>query len=436
MSTRLIIRGGRLLCPATGLDLRGNVVVMGSSIALITAESVAALEGDLIIDATDCIVCPGFVDLHAHFCEPGEEHKEDLESGGRAAVRGGFTSVVTGSQTTPSVDSRAVVEHLVRRSAAVSACRVLPMGALTRAREGRRLSEMYDLRDGGAVCLGDGDLSVSDPALLRRAMQYARSVGLPVFEHPEDLSLAAHGVMHEGGVSTRLGLVGSPAVAEEIVVLRDLALCAETGVRLHLGPVSALGAVEAIRRAKADGLPVTCAVTAAHLHFTDDLIAAAYGPNLRSRPPFRSSLHRDALRRAVAEGTIDAITSGHRPQSAVEKDVEFDLAEPGLIGLQTALGQTLQLVDLGHLTLIDALARLVVGPNVVLGRRPGRLAAGEVADLVIFDPNVRQRVEVDAEGSRARNTPLLGQVLPGRVRCTLVNGRRVFETQDLDGASA
>jgi dihydroorotase len=295
------------------------------------------------------------------------------------------------------------------------------MGALTVGRAGRRLTEMYDLREAGAACLGDGDACVADAGLLRRAMEYARAVGLPVFEFPEDRSLAGVGVMHEGTTSTRLGLNGIPAVAEEAIVLRDLALCAATGARLHLGPLSAAASVAAIRRAKAAGLPVTCAVTAAHLHLTDEAVAAAYSPQLRSRPPFRAQEDRRAQRDGQADGTIDAITSGHRPQSPVEKDLEFDLAEPGLVGFGTTLGLTLRLVEEGVLSLARALATLTAAPAAILGRR-ATFEPGALADVVVFDPARRTRIVPGEVLGRSRNTPFLGQALPGEVRYTLVGG--------------
>jgi dihydroorotase len=421
MNSRTFIAGGRVVCPATGLDAMGTLVVSNGVVEAVESGAFSPPAGARVLDATACIVAPGFVDLHAHFCDPGEEHKEDLASGGRAAVRGGFTSVVVGAQTTPANDTRAVTEMIVRRAASLSGCRVLPMGALTLGRGGRRLTEMFDLREAGAVCFGEGDSAVADAGLLRRAMEYARAVGLPVFEHPEDRSLAGVGVMHEGAVSTRLGLNGVPAVAEVAVVVRDLALCAATGARLHLGPISAADSVSAIRRAKAEGWPVTCAVTAAHLHLTDEAVAAAYSPQLRSRPPFRAEADREALRAGVADGTIDAISSGHRPQSPVEKDLEFDLAEPGLVGLGTALGLTLRLVEDGRVPLVRALAALTDGPARVLSRR-ATLTAGDPADVVVFDPVRRVRSSPGEALGRARNTPFLGHALPGEVRYTLVGG--------------
>jgi dihydroorotase len=322
-----------------------------------------------------------------------------------------------------------VTELIRARAQAVGRARILPIAALTRGCKGERLTEMFDLREGGAVALGDGSRAVADAGLLRRAMEYARAVGLPVFEHPEDAALAGKGVMHEGPVATRLGLAGVPAAAEDVVVMRDIAVAEHTGARLHLGPISTRGAVRAVRMAKDAGLPVTCAVTAAHLHLTDEALAEAYDPNLRVRPPLRSADHVEALRAAVADGTIDAVASGHRPQSPVEKDVELDLAGPGMIGLETALGLVLRLVHAGALSLPAAIARLATGPARALGLEFGRLSVGAPADVVVFDPDARVRVEAAGLASRARNTPFLGQVLPGKVDVTLVGGRIVYSAE-------
>ncbi len=426
---RTFIRGGRVLCPATGFDGTGTVVVEGDRIAGVHADNVEPGPEDRVIDARGRVVAPGFVDLHAHLGEPGEEHKEDIASGALAAVKGGFTSVAVASATEPVNDARAVTELLATRGRAVGKARILPVAAITRGGRGERLTEMFDLRDGGAVALGDGARSVADAGVLRRAMEYARAVGLPVFEHPEDARLAGAGVMHEGTVSTRLGLAGVPAAAEDVVVMRDLAIAEHTGARLHLGPVSTRGAVRALRAAREAGVRVTCAVSAAHLHLTDEAVAEAYDTNLRVRPPLRPAEHVDALRAALADGTIDAVASGHHPQSPVEKQVEFDLAEPGMIGLELALGLVLRLVQAGVLTLATAIERLSAGPARVLGLDAGRLAAGAPADVVVFDPDARVRIEAAALASRSRNTPFLGQALPGKVDVTLVGGRVVYSAE-------
>ena len=419
------IVNGRVLCPASGVDAEGGVEISGGTIAAVHQGNVTPPAGATVIDARGALVCPAFVDLHCRLGEPGEEHKEDLETGGRAAARGGFGTVCPAADTRPVNDTRSVTEHLVRRAADLGTVRVRPVAALTVRGEGRRLTEMFDLREAGAVAFGDGAHAIADAALLRRGLEYARAVGLPVFEHPEDARLAHAGVMHEGEVATRLGLKGVPAAAEDILVLRAIALAELTGARVHLGPVSTRGAVRAIRRAKHAGIAVTCAVTAAHLHLTDAKVAEAYDTNLRVRPPLRPQAHVDALRAGLSDGTIDAVASGHSPQSAVEKAVEFDIAEPGIIGLETTLGLVLRLVEAGTLGLGDAIARLTCGPAAALGIDAGRLVAGAPADLTVVDTEARVRVEPGDLASRSRNTPFMGQALPGRVAWTLVGGRVV-----------
>ena len=427
---RIWIRGGTVVCPASGFEGPGVVEIVGDTIAAVHPGTGPSNTPGRVIDADGAVVAPGFVDLHAHLGEPGDEYKEDLETAGQAAVRGGFTSVCASPDTHPVNDSRAFTEYLVRRGAATAAARILPIGALTVGCEGKRLTEMYDLCAAGAVALGDGQRSVADAGLFRRAMEYAKAVGVPVFEFPEDASLSLGGVMHEGRVSTQLGLRGVPCAAEDVVVHRAIELVRHTGARVHLGPISTHGAVMAVKRAKEQGLPLTCAVAAAQLHLLDASIAESWSPHLHVRPPLRSESHREALRVGLQEGVIDAVTSNHRPQGAVDKEVPFARAEPGMSGLQTTLGLVLRLVEQGILSLSDAVARLAVGPADVLGMAAGRLTAGAKADVVVFDPSVKVRVESAVLASRSKNTPFLGQALPGRVLATLVGGRVAYGEDD------
>ena len=427
---RVWIRGGTVVCPASGIEGPGVVEIVGDQIEGVHLGSGPAQMPGRVIDATGAIVAPGFIDLHAHLGEPGTEYKEDLETAGKAAVRGGFTSVCASPDTHPANDSRAFTEYLVRRGAETSAARILPIGALTVGLAGKRLTEMYDLCAGGAVALGDGQRSIPDAGLFRRAMEYAKAVGVPVFEFPEDASLALGGVMHEGRISTQLGLRGVPCAAEDIVVHRAIELVRHTGARVHLGPISTRAAVLAVKRAKEQSLPVTCAVPAAQLHLLDEAIAETWSPQLHLRPPLRSAEHRDALRVGLQEGVIDAVTSNHRPQGAVDKEVPFARAAPGMIGLQTTLGLVMRLVEQGLLSLRDAVARLSAGPAGVLGSGAGRLTKGGKADVVIFDPSAKVRVESATLASRSKNTPFLGQALPGRVIATLVGGEVVYGEED------
>ncbi|MCA9537586.1 MAG: dihydroorotase [Myxococcales bacterium] len=429
MSDRLLIRGGRLLSPATGLDGPGTLEIEGGQIVAVHPGEVSPGPGVEVINAHDRVVCPGFIELHAHLGEPGDEHKEDLASAGRAAAQGGFTTVCARPDTHPVNDSRAVTEYLVRRAAAVAGVRVLPIAALTLGREGKRLTEMFDLREGGAVAFGEGDRAIADAGLMRRALEYARALDAPVFEYPEDAKLAGRGVIHEGPVATRLGLEGAPAAAEDVIALRALALAEQTGARIHLGPISTRGSVRALRLARAEGLPITASVSALHLHFTDEDVAADWSTDLRLRPPLRPRGHVEALRAAVAEGLVEAISGHHWPQGLAEKQTPFGRAEPGAIGFETTLGLTLRLVESGVFDLQTAVARLTSGPARVLGLPAGRLTPGAPADVVVFDPRARTRIDGQTLASKARNTPLLGQALPGRVASTVVGGRVVYDAE-------
>ncbi|MCB9524343.1 MAG: dihydroorotase [Myxococcales bacterium] len=421
----LRIQGGRILCPASGVDAPGTVDIAGETVAAVHLGVVPLLEGVPVLDAQGLVVAPGFVDLHAELGEPGFERRETLDHALAAAAQGGFTAVCASPASDPANDCAAITGFLVRRAAEVGGARLLPIAALTLGREGKRLSEMFTLREAGAVAFGDGDRAVVDSGLLRRGMEYAHAVGVPVFEFPEDRRLSGRGTMHEGPVATRLGLKGVPAAAEDVMVWRAVALAEQTGARIHLGPLSTAGAVRAVRLAKAQGLPVTAAVSATHLHLTDEAVAeSGYSTHLRLRPPVRGEADRAALRAGLADGTLDAVTSHHSPQTFEDKALEFDLAAPGAIGLGTALGLTLRWAEIEGRPLADVVRALATGPAGVLGRGAS-IQAGDVADLVVFDPDARTRIEGGQLASKARNTPWLGHALPGRVQWTVVGGRVV-----------
>ncbi len=428
MSEVTLITGGHLLCPWAGLDGPGTLEIIDGQIVAAHAGGVEPGPGAIRLDATGCLVTPGFVDLHVHLGEPGFEHREDLASAGAAASRGGFTTLCPGPESAPVNDHRDLTEALVRRGRELSGVRIRPVAALTRGLRGERLTDMFDLASGGAVAFGDGDRHIADAGLLRRAMEYSRAVGRPLFVWPEDATLVHGGVMHEGSVSTRLGLAGIPAAAEIAAAWRAVVLAEQTGAVIHLGPISTAGAIEALRAGRAKGLTITASVGGAHLHLTDEEIGKAYSTALRVRPPLRPRADVEALRGALAEGLIDTVTSLHRPHSAVEKEVEFDLAEPGMAGLETTLGLVLRLVDEGALTLRRAVEVLTAGARV-LGLPEGTLAPGAPADVVVFDPKSKVRVEAESLRSKARNTPFLGQALPGRVAWTLVGGRVIYAAE-------
>lgn len=414
--SRLWITGGRLLCPATGRDEVGALEIVDGEIVGVRD---AAPAGEKQLDAAGAVVTPGFVDLHVDLGVPGAEFREGLAAGTAAAARGGFTTICLRPTAERPNDDPAVTAAILGQPARV---RVRPVAALSVGLEGRRLSEMIRLAEAGAVAFGDRR-DVADSALLRRGMEYALATGQPVFVTPEDARLAGKGVMHEGPVATRLGLPGVPAAAEEVAVARAVALVEETGAPAHVGPISTAGAVRLLRDAKGRGLPVTCSVGAPHLVLLDEAIADAYDPNLRVRPPLRDALHQDALIGGLREGVIDAVTALHVPCTVAEKALEFGLARPGMVGLETALGVLLQLVDKGLLDLKSAVRALTAG--AVVGQRSA-LEPGARADVVVFDPDARTRVDRESLAGKAFNTPFLGQALPGRVRATVVDGQVVY----------
>jgi dihydroorotase len=370
------------------------------------------------------------VDLHAHLREPGQEVKETIASGSRAAAAGGFGTVCALANTDPPADTASDVAAVlteVRRSAEV---RVHTYGTVTKRRQGSELSELADLADAGAVAFSDDSQPLRNSRLLRHALEYSRIVGRPIVDHCEDPELAADGVMHEGEVAAWLGLRGQPSAAEEVAVARDLALARFTGGRLHLAHLSTAGAVELVRAAKAEGLNVTAEATPHHLTLTDALVAGTerggpYDPNAKVSPPLRSDADRAALVGALGDGTIDAIATDHAPHTVVDKQCEFDNAAFGISGLETALGLVLRLVHEGRLTLLQLVDRMTIGPARAFSLQAGTLTEGSPADLVIFDPDAEWTVEPNAFFSRGKNTPLAGATLRGRVKATVIGGRLV-----------
>lgn len=383
------------------------------------------------------LVVPGFVDLHAHLREPGAEDSETIRSGAHAALRGGFTSVCAMPNTDPPVDSAGAVADLLARGAAAGGARVLAIGCITRAREGRELADLIELARAGAVAFSDDGSPVSDARLFRNALEYSRSTGVPVIEHAQDAALSGRGVIHEGTVSAALGLAGVPAAAEEVAIARDLALCAMTGARLHLTHVSTRGSVELIRQAKAGGSAVTADVTPHHLALTDDWVAgsrlfawedagqraAPYDTNTKVNPPLRTRADVEACWAGLVDGTIDAIATDHAPHSSVRKDVEYQDAAFGIAGLETALPLLLAGVAAGLAPLEIVLRALSDAPRRILG-----LPAPD-DDWIAIDREAEWTVGSDTLASRGRNTPLLGRVLRGRVVAAAVGGELRYDSE-------
>src|SRR5262245_14893339 len=426
----LVLKGGRVFVvpPDTAgrmADQQADVRIVGGRIA----EVGRGLSGGRIVDVSGLWVAPGLIDLHVHLREPGQEYKEDIETGTKAAVAGGFTTICCMPNTKPVNDQRSVTDLIVRRAREVGPVKVRPIGAITQGLEGKTLADIADMKQGGIVAISDDGRPVMNAGLMRRAFEYARTFDLPVVQHAEDLDLAEAGAMNEGAVSTRIGIRAQPACAESAMVARDLEIVEWTNARYHVAHVSTARTVALVREAKSRGLHVTCEVTPHHLALTDEA-CRHYDTNTKVMPPLRTAADRDALLEALVDGTIDCIATDHAPHSPVEKDVEFECAAPGMLGLETALPIILDFVRMGSLEDRRAIAALTGAPARAFGLSGGRLAVGAVADVCVIDPERPVTITADGLASKSKNTPFLGQTLAGRAVLTLVEGRAVF---DLDG---
>ncbi len=431
----LVLRGGRVF-PGPGLGDPGarpadraiDVRVAGGRIV----ELGRGLSAHRVVDVRDLWVVPGLIDLHVHLREPGQEYKEDIETGTRAAAAGGFTTICCMPNTRPVNDQRTVTELIVRRARDVGAVRVRPIGAITAGLEGKALADIADMKEGGIVAISDDGRPVMNAGLLRRAFEYARTFELPLVQHAEDLDLSEEGAMNEGAVATRIGIRGQPACAESAMVARDLEIVAWTGARYHVAHVSTARTVALVRDAKRRGLPVTCEVTPHHLALTDEA-CSHYDTSTKVMPPLRTAADQAALFEALADGTIDCIATDHAPHSPVEKDVEFECAAPGMLGLETALPILLGFVREGRLDEARVLAALTSAPARAFGLSGGALAVGAAADVCVIDPERPVSIDADALRSKSKNTPFLGRTFAGRAVLTLLEGRAVH---DLDGRLA
>ncbi len=425
MSELLFIEGGRVIDPAGGVDGLRTVVVRDGRIAEV-AERVERPREARVLDARGRWVTPGFVDLHVHLREPGQEYKETVATGARAAVAGGFTTVAAMANTSPVNDNASVTELVLARAAAAGLARVRPVGCVSRGQKGEELAEYGELKAAGCVALSDDGRPVASPALMRRALEYARAFDLPVAVHEEEPALAGKWAMHEGAAATRMGLKGMPAQAESAMVWRDVELAELTGGRLHLQHLSTAGSVRALREAKRRGLRVTGEAAPHHLALTDeDLARAGYDTSWKMNPPLRSVEDRRAVQEALADGTIDCVATDHAPHSAVEKELEFDAAANGVVGLETAFAVCLGLVRQGLLSERRLIEALTAAPARAFGLAAGSLAPGAPADVAVLDPAAEWRVEPERFHSKGRHTPWKGAALTGRCTHTLVDGRLV-----------
>lgn len=421
--SRLLIRGGRVIDPGHGVDLQGDVLVDDGRIVAVA--QLLAPDSAEVLDARGLVVCPGFVDPHAHLCEPGWEHRETIATGAAAAAAGGYTSVCAMPDTDPPVDDPASVGFIVAAGRRAKGARVFPAAAVSAGRKGEHLTEFGEVVDAGAIAVTDAGRAIASSKLMRLALEYARSFDIPVLSHPEDADLARGGVMHEGVVSTRLGLKGKPSAAEEIGASRDLALAAATGGRLHLQRVSTAVAAARIRQAKECGVNVTAEVTAHHLLLAHEVVAS-YGTEFKVDPPLRTRDDTRALCAALADGTIDCIATDHAPRHYDEKEQAFDDAPFGAVGFETTFAVLhTHLVVTGKLELATLIERMSTGPRTALGLARGTLQPGEPADIVLLDPEAQWTIDPEAFLSKCRNTPFAGKQVTGKVVRTLVGGRTV-----------
>jgi dihydroorotase len=421
---KIHIQNGRIIDPANGIDRKSDLYVAEGRIVGID-KAPNGFDADGIVDASGCVVCPGLVDLSARLREPGYEYRATLESEMAAAAAGGVTSLACPPDTDPPLDEPGLVEMLKHRARLPDFAHVYPVGALTIKLAGERLTEMAELAEAGCVAFGQANSVIVDTQVLWRAMQYAATFGFPVWLQAQDPFLARDGVAHDGEVATRLGLTGIPVAAETIALATILQLARETGAQVHLTRISSAAGLEMIAAARRSGITATCDVAIHHLHLCDNDIGN-FSPHARLDPPLRSLSDRDALRRGLADGTINAVCSDHTPVDDDAKQMPFDEAEPGATGLELLLPLTLKWATEMKLPLAKALARVTSDPAKILGIEAGTLAVGAPADICVFDPKDCIRVSRETLRSQGRNTPFLGLELPGRVRYTLIDGHLAY----------
>ena len=427
---RILIAGGRVIDPANRRDAVLNLLIEDGRIAdVATPGAHPAPAAERVLDARGKVVCPGFVDLHVHLREPGREDMETIATGTRAAARGGFTSVCCMANTNPVNDNQSVTDFIVDRARRDGAVNVFPIGAISKGMKGEELAEIGERVGAGCIAISDDGMPVMNAELMRRALEYATLFNIPVIQHAEDLHLTGKGVMHEGRVSTELGFKGIPAASEAVIVARDLLLSELTGSHYHVAHVSTAEAVQMVREAKAKGLHVTCEAAPHHFALSDEAVMS-FDTNAKMSPPLRSPRHVEAVKAGLRDGTIDAIATDHAPHTIQDKEVEFDYAANGIIGLETAFGLTVTaLVESELLPLSQAIARLTSEPARIFGLPKGTLSVGADADVTIVDPTREWVYDVRQSASKSRNSPFHGWKLRGQVLATIVGGKVVWELQ-------
>ncbi len=424
---KLLIAGGHLIDPTENQNSGKNLLIEDGKVVAWLGQNESAPEDAEVFDATGLIVAPGFIDLHVHLREPGQEHKETIASGCAAAAAGGFTSVCPMPNTSPVNDNAAITRYVIEQAERAGLANVFPVGAITKSSDGTELAEMGEMKAAGAVAVSDDGRPVPNAGIMRRAMEYAKDFDLPVVDHCEDKSLSSGGVMHEGKISLLLGLKGMPALAEEIDAVRDIILAKETGAHIHIAHISTKGAIEIVRRAKNEGINVTCEVTPHHFTLTDAIVEG-YDTNTKMSPPLRSEEHLEAILEALKDGTIDAIATDHAPHHADEKALEYDRAPFGIIGLETAVGLAFE--QLVHAGIVD-LARLVelfsTNPAKIFRlENRGTLKIGSIADVTILDPDLNWTYRATETKSKSKNTPFDNRAFTGAPVATIVSGRIAY----------
>jgi dihydroorotase len=434
-----LLKGGHVVDPVHGIDGVADILIEGGLVAAVGAGLAAGADTRVVEIPAGLVVCPGFLDMHVHLREPGQEHKETVATGAAAAAAGGFTAVACMPNTDPVNDDASVTRAILEKAAAAGLVRVYPIGAVSKGMKGEQLAEIADLRAAGCVAISDDGRPVPTAILMRRALEYAGMFGLPVIDHCEDSSLKGEGVAHEGFVASILGLRGIPAAAESVMVDRDIALAEMTGSAVHIAHLSTRQALRSVRAAKARGARVTCEVAPHHFTLTDERLAGPveYDTNLKMNPPLREPADVDALLQGLQDGTVDAIATDHAPHQADEKHVEFDRAPFGIIGLETAVPLALdRLFHAGIVSMRRLVQLLSVNPARILDVAGGSLRVGKPADITILAPDVVQTVDVERSRSRSRNSPYHGWTLKGAVAATIVGGRTIYVNDQVPGAHA
>ena len=421
----LLIAGGRLIDPSQGIDQTMDVLI-ADGVVLELGQGLSAPEGTQTIDAAGLIVTPGLIDMHVHLRDPGLEYKEDIATGSRSAAAGGFTSVACMPNTSPVIDNKAVTSYILNKARNEAVVNVFPIGAITKGSKGESLAEMGELKEAGCVAVSDDGKPVANAELMRRALEYAKGVGITVISHSEETSLVGEGVMNEGFTSTELGLKGIPWAAEDVAVAREVYLAEFTGTPVHIAHISTVGSARIIRHAKERGVQVTCETAPHYFTLTDEAVLG-YNTNAKMNPPLRTAADVAAMKAGLADGTIDAIATDHAPHHPDEKDVEFNIALNGIVGLETSLPLSLKLVEEGCLDLKALVSLMSCNPAKILGLERGTLKPGAVADVTIIDLLKKWQVSAERLESKSKNSPFLGWEMQGAAAYTIVKGQVVHQ---------